>query len=650
MCGIVGFIDFANDEADRNMHQLKCMSDSIPHRGPDADGVWSDPNCNVYIGHRRLSILDLSPEGAQPMPSSCGRYIVSYNGEIYNFAELKKILENRGHIFRGHSDTEILVEYISIFGIKDALKIIKGMFAIALWDKKRKSLFLTRDHFGKKPLYYGLIDGKLFFCSELKSVLSSFESKPKIDRAAYNQYLRFGFISSPNSIFENVYKLRAAHYIEFDVNALCNMPSSSLVEKISNCSVCYWDVRENIKNENQNFQSDEEILETFKKKIFSAVEQRMVSDVPLGAFLSGGLDSSLIVSVMMQISEKPVKTFSIGFNEGEFDESHHARSIAKHLGADHHEFFVSDDEARGVIPQLSYMYDEPFSDVSQIPTYYVCQRAAQDVTVVLSGDGGDEFFYGYSRYFMIEKLFKILKSKPHLLKSFISQSIHSAPKSLLNAICSGAGISHKRLLKIAECLPAQDFDELVRRAMSNYQDPKVISGYAYEHQNVFTNGYVSEQVSDYRDRLMLFDILQYMTDDVLVKVDRASMINSIEVRCPLLDKDLAQWALSVPANKKILGNATGKKMIHDLLGYYVPSELYDRPKQGFSVPIAQWLRGPLNEWANDYLSTEALQKSSLHDTKLVRRLWEDFQAGKHESVNVLWSVLMGQTWHERWMS
>lgn len=648
MCGIAGFVDLGADISANNAELLKKMSHALTHRGPNAGGFWVDESQGVYFAHRRLSIIDLSEEGAQPMASSCGRYVLTYNGEIYNFLPLKQQLQAQGHRFRGESDTEVLAEHIARFGLQETVKKIKGMFAFALWDKQQKKLSLVRDHFGKKPLYFGVSGRKLFFCSELKAAMPLFSGRPLINGSAFNQYIRFGFISAPHCIYKGVYKLKPAHVIEFEFDGKDqNLDASQIAERMRP----YWNAQEwAFKEKKQNY-DDAEIRTIFKEKLFSAVKDRMMSDVPLGAFLSGGMDSSLIVSVMQEISDRPVQTFSIGFGEAEYNEAEYARAVSDNLGTEHNEFFVTDEEARGIIPQISYIYDEPFADISQIPTYYVCKKAAQDVTVVLSGDGGDEFFYGYSRYFMIRKLYQRLENTPYLFKKLISAAILGCPAPLLVAAGKSLGFSVKRLHRIAECLDARDFDKTVFKALSCFQIPQSLTVFPDEAENIFASGALASEIGEPNDRLMMFDILQYMTDDVLVKVDRASMANSIEVRSPLLDKDLMEWSMSLHSSEKISQDGlSGKKILRDLLCEYVPQAVIDRPKQGFYVPLAGWLRGPLNEWANDYLSVEALNKSGLYQTRSVHELWRSFEKGHHERSEVLWSVLMAQTWQERWRS
>lgn len=647
MCGIAGFVDRVSDLSIANADLLKKMSRTLLHRGPDSSAFWHDTDQGVYLAHQRLSIIDLSEEGAQPMASSCGRFVLTYNGEIYNFLSLKRQLQSEGHTFRGESDTEVLIEYIARFGLHETLKKIKGMFAFALWDKQKKKLSLVRDHFGKKPLYFGMAGQKLFFASELKAAMPLFPDKPPINGAAFNQFIRFGFISAPHSIYEGVYKLKPAHFIEFDFSDAAVRLDA---REIANRMRPYWNAQESAYADNKQHNDIAEIKKTFKTSLINSVKERMMSDVPLGAFLSGGLDSSLIVSVMQVISDKPIQTFSIGFGEAQYNEAEYAKAVAKHLGTDHKEFYVTDDEARSIIPQLSTIYDEPFADISQIPTYYVCKKASDEVTVVLSGDGGDEFFYGYSRYFMIRKLYKKFKNAPYLLKKLLSSAILACPAALLGGGKS-FGFPVKRLHKIAECLDARDFDETVFRALSCIREPQSLTVFDQEAESVFSPGALSSEITSPEDRLMMFDILQYMTDDVLVKVDRASMANSIEVRSPLMDKDLMEWSMSLPASHKIAQDGvSGKRMLRDLVYEYLPRELIDRPKQGFSVPVAQWLRGPLNEWANDYLSVQSLEKSGLYQSRPVHKLWRSFERGHHERTEVLWSILMAQTWHETWRS
>lgn len=653
MCGIAGFIDFGNDLSETSMNTLGKMTNTLSHRGPDSAGTWRAQDDPVYFGHRRLAILDLSDLGHQPMASHCGRYVICYNGEIYNHLSIRKKIESLGGVFKGTSDTETLLEAISFLGVEETLKLIKGMFAFALWDKKSKNLTLVRDHLGKKPLYFGFSDNKLYFCSELKAAFALFKNKPEIDRAAFNQYMKFGYISAPHCIYKNSYKLKPAHSITFNLEGNSSNYDQNVIERMEP----YWSPQ-SVKCQPLEQQSGD-TQSTLKLHLDNAVKERMLSDVPIGSFLSGGIDSSLITALMQEQSFKPVRTYTIGFEDESFNEAGYAKAVAEHLGTEHHSHVVTSAETRSIIPDLCEIYDEPFSDVSQIPTYHVCKMAKKDATVVLSGDGGDEIFCGYSRYFMAQNLFNKIKNKPLFLRRFLSGALLSCSAQSLDKICSVLSIiksleqynlNGKRLHSIGRFMNSETLDELVEDVMTVCQTPELLTSYGGISGDVFSRKDVSPKILDDFDRMMMVDILMYLPDDILVKVDRASMANSLEVRSPLLDLDLINWALNVPIKEKVFnGQERGKKPLYDLLQDYVPKELIDRPKQGFSVPIAQWLRGPLNDWANDLLTDHALKQTGLFDCNEVRKLWSSFMDRKIETVDTIWSILMAQAWYRKWL-
>lgn len=640
MCGIAGLIDMTRRMPREEGEMLaRRMAAVMIHRGPDAAGLWSDAEVGVYLSHRRLAIIDLSPGGAQPMVSSGERFVICYNGEIYNFPELRQRLEDEGLRFRSTSDTEILLEAFAHWGIERTLGVIKGMFAIALWDRQARQLHLIRDHFGKKPLYVGVLDGKLVFASELKAIRAASKAVPAIDRQALTLYTRYGYVPAPFSIYQNIYKLPPAHRLTIDAERLSETNLQGQMRG-------YWSLQTH-----QDLHPREERMQALEYMLTRAVTQRMVADVKLGSFLSGGIDSSLVTAIMQRHSPTPVDTFCIGFEEGGFDESPHAAAIAKYLGTNHHAYTVTAEETREVIPLLPDIYDEPFADYSQIPTYHVCRIARKNTTVVLSGDGGDEMFCGYSRYFMALQLYERMKFMPWPVWALAGQMLAALPESLLTqgaglaTKIAGVEISARRLHTIARFMGARHFDDLMRRVMSVNQRPM-----AYVRQAMrvpvppapplYENAY---------ERMMMRDIHDYLPDDILVKVDRASMANSLEVRAPLLDKDLAEFAWGLPLEDKIFpGQRRGKRALYELLGRYVPEELIDRPKQGFTVPLAAWLRGPLKDWAEDLLSAEALRAAGLFEERRVRGLWRQFQIGAGDHHAALWTIMMAQAWHNRW--
>ncbi len=612
MCGIAGFIDtshrFTPKEAGTT---LRFMCDALRHRGPDAGAQWFDAKSGIYLGHRRLSILDLSPAGSQPMNSHNGRYVMVYNGEIYNFPELRKSLEASGAVFepRGHSDSEVLLECFAALGIEKTLKAACGMFAIALWDKEERSLTLMRDPLGKKPLYAGFVGGIFVFASELKA-FQGFGEGLKVNQKAFDLYNAFGFVPEPLSIYEGVYKLPPAHIAVLTEDDLVRQEFKP---------ARYWHI------EKAAQRADDLPLEDLLKR---AVAERMVSDVPLGAFLSGGIDSSLVTALMQAQSSAKVKTYSIGFESGAFDESIHAEKVAAHLGTDHKTYMVSETQARDIVPDLPQIYDEPFADYSQIPTALLCREARKDTVVALSGDGGDEVFCGYKRYFMLKKLWDKTSGLPVNLRGVLIKALLMPSQGTYNAL----RLNGKRMHSIAHLLGAKTIDEAALKTLSVdlAADLPLWSGYPLSN-------------SDLNDleRMMLLDTHFYLPGDVLVKVDRASMFSSLEVRSPLLDRRVIEAAWRLPIEDKVFGQGgRGKRPLYDLLCKYVPQELVDRPKQGFTPPIGQWLKGPLKGWAEELLHTE----TGLYDTEKNIRLWREFLKGRVDNHYKLWTILMAQSW------
>lgn len=614
MCGIAGFWAIGHSiSADEGASLNRHMTNQIHRRGPDSDGHWNDHENGIFLGHRRLSIIDLSDAGAQPMTSHDGQLVMVFNGEIYNYQEIIKQLKSKKPdiVFKGHSDSEVLLGAFSIMGIEQTLNIMKGMFAIALWDKRSKTLTLMRDHIGKKPLYIGRIGKKIAFASELKALIPLFEQTPKINKEALEKYKYFGFIPAPDSIYQDVFKLPAAHMATLNAEDLMVKPASQLITKASR----YWTIA---KNDQPN---DAAGLKTILQ---SSVSDRMMSDVPLGAFLSGGIDSSLITALMQEQSQKPIKSYSIGFTDKEFDESMHAEKVAKHLGTDHTTYHVSEKETQAIIPKLPSIYDEPFADYSQIPTAILCQQAKKDTTVVLSGDGGDEVFCGYKRYFMLKKL---LDATKHLPRKSIAGLLKVVPQNTYNKI----GLKGKRLHSIASFLQEPDLQSAILRTLCvNPDTPQ-------PQLNLPLNSDLTDL-----EKMMMIDTHLYLPDDILVKVDRASMFSSLEVRSPLLDKDLMEYAWAMPIKDKVFDQqGRGKKPLYNLLCSYVPEELVNRPKQGFTPPIGAWLKSDLREWAEDLLA----QDTGLYGMDQTKIMWREFITGRADHHHALWSMLMAQSWY-----
>ena len=612
MCGIAGFITPDKTISSyEGLDKIQHMTVQLEHRGPDADGQWCDAEQGIFLGHTRLSILDLSPAGAQPMQSQCGQYVISFNGEIYNALDLKSDLQKIA--FKGHSDTEVLLEYVSAFGFERTLQKIKGMFAIALWDKKRRTLHLAVDHLGKKPLYVGHVGGYIGFASELKALRTLSHEKPPIDQKALNIYKYFGFIPAPYSIYEGIYKLLPGHTLTLGEG-----------DDLRKQMKPYWE----LDTEAKRTPYDEAEL---KDLLSRAVGQRMISDVPLGCFLSGGIDSSLVSALMQEQSTQPIKTYSIGFEEAQFDESQYAEPIAAHLGTDHKTYFVTADETQSIIPDLPSIYDEPFADYSQIPTAILCQHARKDTTVALSGDGGDEVFCGYKRYFMLKKLLEFSGKFPKTVRNLASIALRTPGQNIYKA----AGLNGKQIHSIAGYLVEPDLPSAIFRTLSMNPDmsnPPSYSDFAFK-------GY--DGLSDLEE-MMAVDTSLYLPADILVKVDRASMFSSLEVRSPLLDKDILEYAWRTPIEDKIFAHeGRGKRPLYELLNKYVPKDLIDRPKQGFSPPVGVWLKSSLRGWAEDLLFSD----TGLYDPAETRRLWTDFQAGKADYHKEIWCILMAQSWY-----
>ncbi len=623
MCGIAGF--FAADlsiSKDKHQSSLRQMTKLLSHRGPDAQGIWYDDGAGIYLGHRRLSILDLSEAGAQPMSSHCERFMISYNGEIYNTDELIRSLREKKcePRFHGHSDTEILLEAFANLGIEKTLSIIKGMFAIALWDKREHVLHLIRDHLGKKPLYVGWVDKKIAFASELKSLEKLANAPLEINENAFQAYRYFGFIPAPQSIYKGIYKLPAGHWVTININDVKEKESDLILRK----KKCYWSF-----SKPTRYLGINEWQDTLEKTLYSAVSSRMMSDVPLGSFLSGGIDSSLVTALMQEQSSKPIKSYSIGFNNNIHDESKHAERVAKHLGTDHTTYMVTPKDSLDVIPHLTDIYDEPFADYSQLPSIVLCQQAKKNTTVALSGDGGDELFCGYKRYFMLKNLLDKTRHIPNPLIHVLCSFLKLPPQKLYNNL----HLNGKRLHSIAGFLQEPNFQAAVLRTLS--MSPNSVA--CPQDLNLGNH----ESLTDL-ESMMMIDTMLYLPDDILVKVDRASMFSSLEVRSPLLDKDLFELSWKMPISDKIFSDKKrGKKPLYDLLCNYVPPALINRPKQGFTPPISLWLKSELKDWAEALIDTQ----TPLFNKLEVKSIWDDFQSGRSAHENEIWNILMAQSWY-----
>lgn len=637
MCGIIGYWT-QSGEISENV--ISKMAGTFRHRGPDSDGQWSDSSAGIALGHLRLAIVDLSPSGHQPMASACGRYILSYNGEIYNHNALRSLLQNQGaeRTWAGHSDTEVFLAAIENWGLDKTLGALEGMFAFALWDRKLRRLVLGRDRMGEKPLYYGGRGKTLLFGSDIGAFREHPDFTPEIDREALTLYIRHNYVPEPWSIYKGVKKLRPGHYLTFA------SPEAEPQE------TCYWRLQDHATAEKLSG-TPEELTDAFDSHLKRAISQQMVADVPVGAFLSGGYDSSLVTAVMQSQSSRPVKTFTIGFREDGYNEAVHAKAVAKHLGTDHTELYVTPDQALDVIPQIPRYWTEPFADSSQIPTFLVSALAKQQVTVSLSGDGGDELFSGYARYRMAERIWSKLGRIPYPLNKFGAAAIDILPGELMEAgqklLPQGLQVAHlaDRLPKLAQLLRHSNSMQFYKGLMSTQQSPGDIVLGGSDPETVYDTSNSLVKEIGLSETMGVIDALSYLPADILAKVDRASMAHSLESRVPMLDHRIVEFAFQVPMSLKHR-DGRSKWLLKTLAHRYIPKDIMERPKMGFGVPISDWLRGPLREWGEDLLSEDKLRDDGFFNAPTVRQLWDEHQSGKRRWHAQLWGILMFQAWHE----
>jgi asparagine synthase (glutamine-hydrolysing) len=645
MCGLTGILDLSRQETHEQLEaSIHKMTETVQHRGPDASGVWLDPAAGIALGHRRLAIQDLSPNGHQPMASTDGRFVLVYNGEVYNFRQLQVELEGFGCRFRGHSDTEVILAACSHWGVAEAVTRMIGMFAFALWDKRERQLTLVRDRLGIKPLYWGRQGQLILFGSQPKSVICHPRWQTRINNHAQNAFLQFAYVPEPLSIYQDLVKMPPGTMISIN-------PQGKVQE------TQYWNLstiacQQSAKGWSQN---EEEATATLDNLLRDAVKQRMIADVPLGAFLSGGVDSSLVTALMQAQSSRPIQTFSIGFQDEKYNEAEQAKAVAAHLGTQHTELYVSSQDALDLIPKLSEYYDEPFADASQLPTCLLSAMTRRSVTVALSGDGGDELFAGYNRHIIAQRIETIFTYLPHPLRVVLSKTLRSLPPATWDRICSLFPVQRQlrqcgdKVEKFSRLLALDQVSEIYTVLMSAWYQGSLPSTAIAPILALIPEKKILAQLPDHTARFQLMDLLTNLPGDILTKVDRASMAYGLEVRVPLLDHRVVEFAWNLPPSYKIRAGSS-KWLLRQVLYQYVPQSLIERPKTGFTIPLSQWLRGPLREWAETMLEEYHPEGPSLISQELVQKTWKEHLSGRRNHQQALWNVLMFQTWRQRWMS
>ncbi len=648
MCGLAGFIDYARRQGREPLERLaREMAATLAHRGPDDEGAWADAEAGVALGHRRLAIIDTSSAGAQPMVSSCRRWVIVYNGEVYNFPELRAELEAAGRPFRGHSDTEVILEGCAQWGVRALIERLIGMFAFALWDRRERALVLVRDRLGIKPLYWGIFGDLVLFGSQLSALRVHRGWRPAIDRAALTAYLRRNYVPCPYSIYRGVSKLEPGTLLTFR-------------EGRAPAPERYWSLAEVARagRAEPRQMAAQEAAAELGALLGDAVRRRLVADVPLGALLSGGIDSALVTALMRAESSAAVKTFSIGFDQAAYDEAARARAVAAHLGTEHRELYVEPGHVQRIIPGLARWFDEPFGDLSLVPTYLVAELARQEVTVALSGDGGDELFAGYDRYRWAEALWRRMRRVPRGLRAAAAAALGPLPPAAWDPVLAlsprarDAGLDGDRLKKALPLLAAPDADALYRRLVGFWLEPRdLVRGGAEPERAPWDPGAgagagagaLPTGLPDFLDRMQLLDATTYLPDHILTKVDRATMAVSLETRVPLLDHRVVEFTWRLPAELRATGGE-GKALLRRVLFEHAPRELFTGAKKGFALPVDAWLRGPLRPWAEELLSESRLEGDGLLRPGPIRAKWREHLSGQRNWQYLLWNVLMLQTW------
>jgi asparagine synthase (glutamine-hydrolysing) len=635
MCGVAGLMAIEAGVALRDPAATAlAMADTLEHRGPDGRDAWGDPEAGIGLGHRRLSIIDLTSTGDQPMHSADGRYVISYNGEIYNFPDLRQELQARGHVFRGSSDTEVMLAAMVEWGLATAVGRFAGMFAFALFDRQTRTLSLVRDRIGVKPMYWCVRRGRLLFGSELRALMAHPNFSREIDRNAVAALVRYSYIPAPATVFRGVFKLPPGTILTV------RRGEAPRIEP-------YWRLLDYVAPASR-VMDFADAADALHDVLRTAVRQRMVADVPVGAFLSGGIDSSTVVALMQSVSERPVRTYTIGFDTATFDEAVHARAVAQHLGTAHTEVVLDSQAALDLVPNVAEWFDEPFADSSQLPTYLVARMTREHVTVALSGDGGDELFAGYPKYAHLCGLWRRMGALPHAMRAAFGNALDVLPEVLwtrgATALASPDERIGEKVRRLADALRQRTADEAAHAVAAVGLREAVVLG---ADAGLAPDVPLPSMPDDLVSRMQLQDTLGYLPDDILTKVDRCSMAVSLEAREPLIDHRLIEFVWSLPASIRH-GNGRPKGLLRAVLDRYVPPALTDRPKRGFSVPLASWLRGPLRDWAESLLAPGQLADGALFDTERVRAIWQRHLSGVETNATGLWNILMVQAWAQRW--